>query len=915
MLKKIIVSIATGVVICSSYVIAANNDVVNIKNVESNLPSNNLVMSFTETTDYVQYLDERGIPASTQPSAPYNTETGEYEDDYQPLRNYGIYRSNEKDVLYFRRGSTNKDLSTDYIKQDSYTNGDTLEKTSTTLQKHSFSTSNNPRLINDSIFANVYDLSINNYEDGDEYLNVFVEESNGNYRLVVDVGTNGQERGSLDFDSSEAYHFLEVLDDNVPQPDDSYAKDKGSCGFIDIETADADLDGLDELLFVQYCGVVRIYKWRNLGTVYEYMGDLPNIIDSFQKDRVSIAVGDVDSDSYPEIVIAVSHSGKSNTHRDYIRSYNINMDSTIGGYFTRGTFGIQKADGSELHVKPFAISIGNIDGDSDNEVIVGGGKLNNDGSLTDTLTVAYFDPDFLSDKGKRFQNGSWGPQLYWWSVQLGKKNFSFQMYPEIDTWDPLGWGQNKLFVYGNTIFQYNLEPEGDGLLNKVGLLGDPAKSTAPLYSLAVGNLMQPYDIIYDEVSYDEMESNDLREEIFYQPYDSFADNGLKYCNKNGALAPYIYTLKNEFYDQYQYPQNINLSSKDDIFDAMAFTSSEQEEFAIACNLSEGELTYPRPVIGDYRAKSYKLTYEDRHDVSFTNPQIYAALAFPPAYENSTQFQSSYVEYRKQLSENSGSRTQWANGYSIQTGVKIAFTSYLEFYTSRGVTQMFEGAIATVESKGSSEAFRQTAQTNNETDDMLVYMVMPIDNYYYRIISAPDLELIGNTMVIERAREPILTATSVTHYNQLFSDEFDAFDKSLIWSHTIGDPRTYMSEPQFRAIEGEVDKIFTGSSQVTTTADTAIILDHENGTETSSGMTWSTSVVFGSSVLGATFDAGYTHSGNRSVFSGTSLAEAFTANVGGYSLSENLDDFNWGFFVRPMDYEGYEIIVGDYWVIP
>lgn len=145
-----------------------------------------------------------------------------------------------------------------------------------------------------------------------------------------------------------------------------------------------------------------------------------------------------------------------------------------------------------------------------------------------------------------------------------------------------------------------------------------------------------------------MEHYDLREELFYYPYkgDNYGsrnDANIKYCSN---MTPYIYTLNDDFYEQYSYPQNIKINKNESIITALELTTSDKNKLSIPCNVNDAEPYYPHPVIGDFRGKSYKLSYKNKHQVTFTNSQVYAAFAFPPGYSGSDQIGGNFIEYAK-----------------------------------------------------------------------------------------------------------------------------------------------------------------------------------------------------------------------------------------------------------------------------
>ena len=391
-------------------------------------------------------------------------------------------------------------------------------------------------------------------------------------------------------------------------------------------------------------------------------------------------------------------------------------------------------------------------------------------------------------------------------------------------------------------------------------LSDAGNVVKPLYTYTAIRPIASYQA-YDQLSVGDM-NRDLKEDIVYAETTRIAIVGMNSVGVAGVIKNINYMVKSV--NQMLTTANVDIDSP-----VIEFVSKE---------------------------------------LVFTSPIVIAVLACPPVFNSLGQNTgNSGTSFGK--SSASGVEKSRSLGFSV--GVSIGFEtedrlfSQSKFAMKASIEQSFDWI-----SSSSREIETYVSYNTGELEDGVVFTAVPVDVYYYKILSSPDSTEIGKIVSINVPRKNITTMVEKDFYN-LHNGDADDIGSDIL-GHTLGNPWTYPSK-------SAKDTLIAGGKGIATPVAT---VGQGNGTTTvginvtdgsSDGFEYSLEakveveggvggVVAGVSA-GFNFGMSYTVSSSK-----TTTFEGTVGHIPSASYSANMYNFGLFYYKHPKNF-----FVIDYWV--
>ncbi len=299
------------------------------------------------------------------------------------------------------------------------------------------------------------------------------------------------------------------------------------------------------------------------------------------------------------------------------------------------------------------------------------------------------------------------------------------------------------------------------------------------------------------------------------------------------------------------------------------------------------------------AKSKTLEYRSTQK-AFSEPTIYAMIAAPPTYlygdnekSPSEDFVTSWGYSRSTGTETSSSGSISA---SIIGGFEYEFNVPLVGQKVGGVdfTAKLQSEFSKATSSSTSVTYSQTYEARD--DNRVVMQITPYTLYTYEITSAENPDEIGGEYHVAIPGKPRTIGLGLADYETLVADAPTAPYLGDVFKHTIGDPFSYPKPGEISSWDimwgnGKEDSYVTTGSGGATTREIAI----EKSSSTSTGFSFSTEteLVVTAGCIKAGVGFGYNHS-NTISHSETS-GFAVSASVPGLVVGDTNPDrtfFDW-----------------------
>ncbi len=314
-----------------------------------------------------------------------------------------------------------------------------------------------------------------------------------------------------------------------------------------------------------------------------------------------------------------------------------------------------------------------------------------------------------------------------------------------------------------------------------------------------------------------------------------------------------------------------------------------------------------------------LQYSDgSHQLVFSEPLIVAALAGAPCATDLGQDlgESCRTAYGNAIS-NSASTTKSTN---VTAALHVGYGGEAPGNNSLEVT----GSIRKTIKSWSSTAYTLKKTVLYETgaiEDSVILTVIPFDVYTYKILSHPDTSLKGTDVIVSLPREPITTLVTLEFYNSIVDDDKYKIG-SDVFPHITADPSSYLSAAEknsllnrYDGIESTEVSVGQGTGQTTATI--------SEFTTTTRGKSYdfdvsldvrATGGLFGGYVIGG-FSTGGGESSSFEVSRGNeTIYQGSVGNISTAAFNAG-DDYNWGLFSYFYDNHssGQTFEVLNYWV--
>lgn len=298
---------------------------------------------------------------------------------------------------------------------------------------------------------------------------------------------------------------------------------------------------------------------------------------------------------------------------------------------------------------------------------------------------------------------------------------------------------------------------------------------------------------------------------------------------------------------------------------------------------------------------------------FTEPVVLAALASAPCSTSLGQDvgASCKTAFGQAISET----VERESSLSVTAGVSAGFEGDIPFV---GSAEAVVDLSLTVQ-QTTTNAYQLTTSVLRETgslEDSVIFTTIPLDIYTYTVLSHPNPDLIGERIEVRLPREPITVMVEASVYNAAIEEGGVAIDER-IFSHTAGDPSTYKTRvakdqllSRFPGVESDPVDVGQGSGQT--------ILSITDFSSTTNGTAYDFEASLNVKVTAGGVVAGYTvGSGAGSALRVTRGSETiYQGSVG--NISEEffpMGSYSWGLFsyIYEDDATGQTFEVLDYWV--
>ncbi len=206
--------------------------------------------------------------------------------------------------------------------------------------------------------------------------------------------------------------------------------------------------------------------------------------------------------------------------------------------------------------------------------------------------------------------------------------------------------------------------------------------------------------------------------------------------------------------------------------------------------------FPIIVPCDVDKDGLALKYSDsEYRFVFTEPILIAALAAAPCAEGIGQNTDACVTAFGQAEGQTG---------GVDGTVTVSASTFVSFEAKDPFFGIGAGASSRLTASASFTAARaydleETIEyVTGPVEDTVIFTTIPLDQYTYEIVSHPDPDLVGDTVVINLPRSPITLQVEREFYNQSVADGSFTVG-SNVFLHTGGDLDSYPTEADADAL--------------------------------------------------------------------------------------------------------------------
>jgi hypothetical protein len=319
------------------------------------------------------------------------------------------------------------------------------------------------------------------------------------------------------------------------------------------------------------------------------------------------------------------------------------------------------------------------------------------------------------------------------------------------------------------------------------------------------------------------------------------------------------------------------------------------------------------VAGNFDRDSVQVRYRGEHELLFSSPKPIALLSAPPFWAADTGVEQSLGNCYTAFGKGTGNEVSTSESMSFSSGWSIGYEAGIDGIVKAEASVSFEQKFDSITTSGLEQQQWITYATGAE--DSVVFTSVPFDVYYYDVITSP-VDAEENTIIsVNIPRRPQTSLVSAAFYDR----HRGATPKvAPLFTHTVGDPRSYPSEADFHLACQNNHSCYSSSSEtigegggftelyISSASNRSQTTDYEYSVTASAKLT-AGGVSFGKSV-GFGYGFGMTFK--------TQESTAFTGRVSNIVDRTAETAYNFGLFARQVpfgDELGNEVLLVDYWV--
>lgn len=516
----------------------------------------------------------------------------------------------------------------------------------------------------------------------------------------------------------------------------------GSVTNVTAVAADLDMDGREDLVLgLTVGGRGKVQAYRATGDTFVALGGEMDIAPDVNGSTMwlQLALGNVDTDAGIEVAIAVQElSGSIGTARTLV------LDDADNGFATLRNEQFLGQDQTQTTrvAQSASIAMGDVDGDGLDEVLLAG------------LTS--------------FSSGCNSTQQFFMALDDAVAQFDvISSYYTSYSYSGCNSPSNRRV---RTIHLNAFDIDGDGLdeIAANQFLYDDFVNEAPWTEVTAWRL--PTDTVWNQNAHG----------WFDRTTSSFVVGDFNGDDRQDLAV---------------HRQDVNSVR---VFGLLATATAVSELRTIPVTFQNSQTRkFPLLVPVNVDTDSAVLSYsEAEYKLVFSEPVVLAALAAPPTGRDIGQnVASSFTAFGNTTSTTSESERSVTFSAGVSAGVNIdgGALTQSEFELKGTLTK------AATRTRGRAYELSKTIIfTSAPEEDLVVFTTVPVDQYTFQVVSHPDPQLVGTSVVVNYPRSPITLQAERSFYNQSLPDSAQKVDAS-VFEHVVGDPSSYPTRSRKSAL--------------------------------------------------------------------------------------------------------------------
>lgn len=308
----------------------------------------------------------------------------------------------------------------------------------------------------------------------------------------------------------------------------------------------------------------------------------------------------------------------------------------------------------------------------------------------------------------------------------------------------------------------------------------------------------------------------------------------------------------------------------------------------------------------YVPGSYKLV--------FTQPIVVAALSAPPCGTNIGQNTSACVTT---FGKSTSTGATVSTSVSVTAGVTVGFEAQENVPWVGDYTESEKFSMQETATFSTSAAYTLTKSVTYSTGSMkdgVVFTTIPFDQYTYKIVSAADPTLVGKLVVVSVPRTPIMLLADRSFYNASVPPGAMKID-SHVFTHTVGDISSYPTFSQVTKLIGEYGGTYYGPKSVSEgsgSTQLSIAVGSQVSASTALGVEYTDSFEATGQGYVDGMQVGYGATASLQISSGqTTTYTGTVGNIDSANFASHQYQFGMFTYVQPLDGQKFDVV--NYWV--